>query len=54
VAQACTARPWLINFLARRANAGTFVRRELEDLIAERGDPLRLLSLRGLATAAFS
>jgi geranylgeranyl reductase family protein len=54
VAQACTARPWLINFLVRRANTGTFVRRELEDLIAERGDPLRLLSLRGLATAAFS
>jgi flavin-dependent dehydrogenase len=54
VAQACTTRAWLVNFLIWRANAGTFVRRELESLIAERGDPLRLLSLKGLVTAAFS
>ncbi len=54
VGEACTAHPWLVNFLTRRANSGSFVRRELESLIAERGDPLRLLSLRGLVSATFS
>lgn len=53
VAQACTSRPWLLNYLAMRAHAGRFVRAELESLIAERGDPLRLLSMRGLATSLF-
>jgi flavin-dependent dehydrogenase len=53
IGQACTARPWLLNYLAWRANAGGFVRTELESLIAERGNPLRLLSMKGLATSLF-
>src|SRR5204862_87040 len=39
VAQRWSSQPWLLNLLARRANAGTFVRRELEALVAETGDP---------------
>jgi flavin-dependent dehydrogenase len=50
-AQAWSARPWLLNLLAARANRGRFVRRELEALIAERSDPLRLFSLRGMVRA---
>lgn len=53
IGQACTARPWLLNYLSGRANAGRFVRTELEALIAERGDPLRLLSMKGLLTSLF-
>lgn len=52
-AEACTARPWLLNFLAWRGNVGTFVREELEALVDERVDRMRLLSLKGLATALF-
>jgi flavin-dependent dehydrogenase len=52
-AQACAARPWLLDFLAWRANAGTFVRGELEALVDERGDPRRLLSAGGFAAALF-
>jgi geranylgeranyl reductase family protein len=51
IGQSCAARPWLINVLARRANAGTFVRGELEALMAERGNAAALLSIRGLLTA---
>jgi flavin-dependent dehydrogenase len=50
-AQACASRPWLVNFLARRANAGRFVREQLEALVDERGDANELFSLRGLLTA---
>jgi hypothetical protein len=46
-AQAWTSRPWLVNLLAWRANAGGFVRRELEALIAEKGNPSRLFSVGG-------
>ena len=48
VAQSCAARPWLVNFLARRANAGRFVREQLEGLIDEQGDACDLFSFRGL------
>ena len=51
VAQHCAARPWLVNFLARRANAGRFVRDQLEALIDERGDASDLFSIRGLLTS---
>ena len=49
--QAWSSRPWLLNLLASRANAGRFVRRELEALIAETGNPLRLFSVPGLVRA---
>jgi geranylgeranyl reductase family protein len=48
VAQSCARRPWLVNFLARRANAGRFVREQLEGLIDEQGDARDLFSFRGL------
>jgi geranylgeranyl reductase family protein len=50
-AQAWSSRPWLLNLLAARANRGRFVRQELEALIAERSDPLRLFSLPGMVRA---
>ena len=53
-AQAWTSRPWLLNLLASRANAGGFVRRELETLIAETGNPLRLFSVGGVVRAILS
>jgi geranylgeranyl reductase family protein len=51
VAQRWASRPWLLDLLARRANAGRFVRAELEDLLAERGDAGALLSTRGFLKA---
>ncbi len=51
VAQAWTGHPLLLNLLAARANAGAFVRRELESLIDEQGDAQGLFSARGLLTA---
>lgn len=51
IAEAWSSRPFLLNLLARRANAGTFVRTELELLIAEHGNPRRLFSARGFAKA---
>ena len=53
-AQAWSSRPWLLNLLASRANRGRFVRRELEALIAETGNPLRLFSVGGLVRAVLS
>jgi menaquinone-9 beta-reductase len=53
-AQSWSSRPWLLNLLTSRANRGRFVRRELEALIAETGNPLRLFSVRGLARAVLS
>ena len=50
-AQSWSSRPWLLNLLASRANHGRFVRRELEGLIAETGNPLRLFSVGGLIRA---
>jgi geranylgeranyl reductase family protein len=51
VAQAWAARPWVLSLLAARTNAGRFAQRELEDLIAERGDTRRLFSKKGLLKA---
>ena len=50
-AQTWSSRPWLLNLLASRANAGGFVRGELEALIAETGNPLRLFSVPGFIRA---
>lgn len=41
----------LANYLARRANAGRFVRRQLEGMFADTAEPQRLLSPLGLARA---
>lgn len=51
VAQAWAANPLVLSLLAARTNAGHFAQRELEDLIAERGDARRLFSKRGLFKA---
>jgi geranylgeranyl reductase family protein len=53
VAQAWAAHPWVLRLLAARTNAGRFAQRELVDLIAERGDPRRLFSKKGLLKALF-
>lgn len=53
VAETWTSHPWLVNLLVLRANAGSFVRRELEALLAERDDAHRLFSRSGLITALF-
>ena len=47
VAQRWAASPSLLNLLPWRAARGTFVQRELERLVAERGDPARLFLLAG-------
>jgi flavin-dependent dehydrogenase len=54
VAQAWAASPVILSLLAARANAGTFARHELEDLIAERGSAQRLFSRKGLFKALVS
>jgi hypothetical protein len=54
IGQACSSRPWLVNYLAWRANAGRFVQGELQGLVTERGDARRLLSIRGLITSLFA
>jgi geranylgeranyl reductase family protein len=51
IAERWLSRPWLLNWLTQRANAGRFVKRELERLIAETGDPSRLFSTTGLIRA---
>jgi hypothetical protein len=51
VAQRWAASPLLLNVLARRANHGRHVRRELEALVAERGEATRLFSATGLLKA---
>jgi geranylgeranyl reductase family protein len=43
--------PTLLNVLARRANRGTFVKEQLEGLLAERGNPAVLFSPSGLLTS---
>ena len=50
-AQRWAGSPFLLNLLARRANAGRFVREELEALVDERGDASVLFSRRGMLTA---
>lgn len=51
VAQTWASSPFVLNLLAARANAGRFVRRELESLVAEQGDARDLFSARGLLAA---
>jgi geranylgeranyl reductase family protein len=51
VAQRWAANPFVLNLLAGRANSGCFARRELEALVAERGDPVHLFSRLGLVRA---
>jgi geranylgeranyl reductase family protein len=51
VAQHWLARPVLANFLARRANKGSYVRAQLQALLEETGDPRELFSAKGLAKA---
>jgi flavin-dependent dehydrogenase len=51
VAERWSSRPWMLNLLARRANRGAFVRRQLEALIAETSDPRALFSAAGLIRA---
>jgi len=52
VAQRWACRPLILNFLARRANAGKYVQEELEALVAERGGAT-LFSASGLLKALF-
>jgi flavin-dependent dehydrogenase len=51
VAQRWLARPVLANFLARRANKGSYVRAQLQALLEETGDPRELFSAKGLVKA---
>jgi geranylgeranyl reductase family protein len=48
------AYPAFANFLARRGAPGSFVQRQLQSLFDETGDPLELLTLRGIARALFT
>ena len=50
-AQRWAAHPSVLNFLAGRANSGRFAREELQELVAERGNPQRLFSKLGLLKA---
>jgi flavin-dependent dehydrogenase len=54
IGQACSSRPWLVNYIAWRANAGRFVQEELQGLVTEHGDAQRLLSIRGLISSLFA
>lgn len=51
VAQQWASSPFVLNVLAARANTGHVVRRELEALVAERGDARALFSAKGLLAA---
>jgi flavin-dependent dehydrogenase len=53
LAQNCLEYPAVGNFLAWRANAGSFVRSQLTGLFNETVDPKTLFSARGLLTAMF-
>jgi flavin-dependent dehydrogenase len=54
IAQRWAANPIVLSLLASRTNRGTFARRELEELISERGDARVLFSKRGLVKAIVS
>lgn len=54
VAQRWASSPLMLNLLAWRANAGRFVRQELEALVDERGDASALFSPTGLFKALLS
>ena len=51
VAERWAGSPFLLNLLAWRANHGKFMQRELEALVAERGNPAALFSWLGLLKA---
>jgi len=51
VAERWAGSPFLLNLLAWRANRGRFMQRELEALVAERGNPTALFSWLGLLKA---
>lgn len=53
-AQRWVAHPRLVDFLAWRANAGTYVRAQIEGLVGETADPSAILSIRGLLRSLFS
>jgi hypothetical protein len=53
-AQRWVEHPRLLNFLARRANAGTYVRRQMEGLVNETSHPGAILSMRGILRSLFS
>jgi flavin-dependent dehydrogenase len=48
------AYPAFANFLTRRANAGTFVRTQLQSLFEDTGNPNDLLSVSGLIRSVFT
>jgi hypothetical protein len=43
-----------VDFLAWRANAGTYVRRQIEGLVNETAEPSSILSLRGIVRSLFT
>jgi flavin-dependent dehydrogenase len=51
VAQRWLSHPAVCDFIAARARNGGFVRAQLSAMLAERGDPRQLFSLRGFARA---
>jgi geranylgeranyl reductase family protein len=53
-AQRWVEHPRLLNFLARRANAGTYVRRQIQGLVNETAEPDAILSVRGILRSLFS
>jgi geranylgeranyl reductase family protein len=53
-AQRWVEHPRLLDFLARRANAGTYVRRQIEGLVNETAEPAAILSMRGILRSLFS
>ena len=53
-AQRWVAHPSLVDFLARRANAGTYVRRQIAGLVNETAEPASILSLGGILRSVFT
>ena len=47
-------RKRLVDFLAWRANRGTYVRRQIEGLVNETTDPRGILSVAGILRSVFS
>ncbi len=53
-AQRWVEHPRLLDFLAWRANAGSYVRRQIEGLVNETAEPASILSVRGIVRSLFS
>ncbi len=53
-AQRWVAHPSLVDVLAWRANAGTYVRRQIEGLVNETAEPASILSVRGVLRSLFT